>query len=90
MVTQTRPTKYNANNATMPGQDGFAVTPSNITNFDTTARALYIGLGGDVTLVTPMGNVITFINTVTGSIIPIMCNRVNATGTTATNIVAIL
>ena len=35
-----------------PGWDAFAVTPSNSTNFAYTARALYIGSVGDVTVVT--------------------------------------
>jgi hypothetical protein len=50
-----------------PGWDAFAVTPSNSTNFSYTARALYIGSVGDVTVVTANGGVVTFVAVPTGT-----------------------
>jgi hypothetical protein len=73
-----------------PGWDAFAVTPSNSTNFTATARALYIGGIGDVTVVTANGNVVTFAAVPTGTILPIRCSRVNSTLTTATSIVGLI
>lgn len=75
--------------ATVPGMDGAAVTPSNTTGWGFVARALYIGGVGDVTLVTPNDTVLTFVGVPGGVILPIMCTRVNLTGTSATSIVAI-
>lgn len=76
---------------TSSGQDAFAVTPSDTVAFTQQhARALYVGVTGDVTLVTLSGGVVTFTAVPAGSIIPVQCQRVNATATTATNIVGIL
>lgn len=72
-----------------PGLDALAVTPSNSTNLTYTARALYIGSVGDVTVVTASGSTVTFAAVPTGTILPIRCTRVNSTGTTAGSIVAI-
>lgn len=73
----------------VPGEDAGAVTPSDSTNLTLTARALYIGGAGNVTVLTASNTVVTFSNLQTGTILPIRARRVNATGTTATNIVAI-
>lgn len=74
---------------TVPAEDASAVTPSDSTNLTSAARALYIGTAGNVTLVTIGGSVITFSNVQSGSILPVRTTRVNATNTTATNIVAL-
>jgi hypothetical protein len=63
-----------------------AVTPSNTVGFGP-ARALYIGVTGNVAVVDLDGNAVTYVGVTGGSILPIQCTRVNATGTTATNIV---
>ncbi len=73
-----------------PAADAFAVTPSNSTNFTQgTAVGLYVGVTGDVVLVTPAGNAVTFKAAPVG-FLPVACIRVNSTGTTATNIVGLL
>lgn len=51
-------------------------------------RAIYVGVGGDISVVVN-GVTVVFKNAVTGSIIPIFCTKVNASGTTATNLVAL-
>lgn len=78
------------NEPTWPGQSLFAVTPSNTVNFTNVARQLYVGTTGDVTVVTQEDEaVVTFKNVPEGSVIgPFFIKRVNATGTTASNIVA--
>jgi len=73
-----------------PGWDAVAVTPSNSVDIAATARALYVGSVGDVTVVTANGNVVTFVAVPTGTILPIRCTRVNSTGTGASSIVAFL
>lgn len=67
-----------------------AVTASNTVNFSMgECRALYIGTGGDVTAVSSDGTAVLFSNTSSGTILPVECVRVNATGTTASGIVAL-
>lgn len=65
-----------------------AVTPSDSTNLTGTARALYVGVGGNIVAIIG-GSPITFTNVQDGTILPIACTRINATSTTATNMVAL-
>jgi hypothetical protein len=72
-----------------PATDAFAVTPSDTVSFTQgPARALYIGVTGDVVAVCASGAV-TF-KAVPVGWFPVNCTRVNATNTTATNIVGLL
>lgn len=75
--------------ATEPARDAAAVTPSDSAQISRVARALYVGGSGDVRLVTEEGNTVTFQDIVAGSILPVKATKVFATGTTATNIVAL-
>ena len=72
-----------------PAEDAGAVTPSDSTNLTSIARSLYVGTAGNVTLLTVGQNVVTFSNVQSGTILPVRVIRVNATSTTATNIVAL-
>ena len=67
-----------------------AVTPHDSTNIlgFSRIRGLYIGVSGNVVVVDSSGNAVTFSNVPVG-ILPVECVRVNATSTTATNIVAL-
>ncbi len=69
-------------------QNSVAVTPSDTTDLSFVTTALYIGVAGDVTIIDPMGNT-TLYKGVPVGILPVSAARVKATGTTATNIVAI-
>jgi hypothetical protein len=64
-----------------------AVTPNNDTVIPTT-RALYVGVAGNIVVRMADGAQVTFANVPVG-IIPIQVDRVLATSTTATNIVAL-
>jgi hypothetical protein len=67
-----------------------AVTPSNTTRFAPGARALYVGGGGNVAVVPADGGAaVLFSNVPAGTFLPVRCLGVNATNTTATNIVAL-
>jgi hypothetical protein len=66
-----------------------AVTPNDSTDLSTTARALYIGTGGSVKLDTAGGNTVTFSSYPSGTWLPVRTQRVYASGTTATGIVAV-
>ena len=72
-----------------PASDGFAVTPHDSTNFTNNARALFVGVGGDVVVVTPAGTALTFKNVPDGTILPVAAKRVNSTSTTATDIIGL-
>jgi hypothetical protein len=72
-----------------PGQHAAAVTPDDNTDLATSARALWVGTGGNVALVTVGGETVTITSVPSGSILPVRCSRVKATGTTATGIVAL-
>lgn len=73
-----------------PARNAIAVTPNDGADLTHAARALYIGVTGDVTL-TPIGGQtgVLFKAVPAGAILPVRASRVWATGTTATNIVAI-
>jgi hypothetical protein len=69
-----------------------AVTPSDTVNFDFgngITSALYVGGTGNMVVVLQDGTAVTFTGVVAGSMLPLSAKRVNATSTTATNIVAI-
>jgi hypothetical protein len=75
-------------NVSDPARYGLAVTPSDVTVLNPT-RALYIGTTGNLTVRMYGGqNNVTF-TTVPVGIFPIQVDRVLATGTTASNIVAL-
>ena len=62
-----------------------AVTPSDTT--EVFASAIYIGSGGNVSVVTEGGDTVTFSNVPAGTTLVIRVTRIRATSTTATNIV---
>ncbi len=75
-----------------PATNGTAITPADGTTLTTIPRALYIGGAGDVAVLmandgtdTPL----TFSNLPAGTVLPARVKEVRATGTTATNIVAL-
>ena len=63
------------------------VTPSDSVDLTFPCRSLRVDVAGDVAVVDAAGTVVTYTCTA-GEILPIRANRVNATGTTATGIVA--
>lgn len=71
-------------------RDAFAITPSDTVGFTASARGVYVGVGGTVIVRTPRNTVITFLNVPQGAVLPVECTRVNATGTTATNLVGLV
>jgi len=71
-------------------QNAFAVTPSDSVDLPAPARALYIGGSGNIKINDSGNGAVTFVGVAAGSILPVMARRVYATGTTATNIVALI
>jgi hypothetical protein len=71
-----------------PADFASPVTPSDGAEFAQPMRSLYIGVTGNVAVLTTNGQSVIFANVPVG-ILPIRCRRVNATGTTATNIIGL-
>ena len=72
-----------------------AVTPSDTVNIPSISGGvndgcvLYVGIGGDLTVMTTGQDTVTFVNIQDGTFIPFQVLRVLSTGTTALNIVAL-
>lgn len=86
-------TAFQGGTSTVPAERMAAVTPSNSVSFTYLTRGLYIGVGGDVSVnaLNESGVLATcvFVGVAAGTVLPITCDRVNDTGTTATSIVAL-
>lgn len=79
--------KYDDNG---PARDFSAVTPSDTVEYGRAARGLYVGGTGAVVLVDANGPATaTFSAVPAGTTLWVWHRRVNATGTTATNLVAL-
>lgn len=77
-----------------PSYEWEAITPDNSVSYGDKstgriARAIYVGGDGDLVAVDQNGNAVTFTGVKAGTILPIRTIRVNATSTTATNLVAL-
>ena len=73
-----------------PATDAGTVTPNDATDLADLPKALYVGGTGNVTLQFPdKAGTVLFANVQAGSTLPVRPARVFATGTTATNIVAL-
>ena len=71
------------------GNDGIAVTPHDTNALAKPALAFYVGGAGTVVLRTLRGNNLTFVGVNAGSTLAVGGTYVLATGTTASNIIAI-
>ncbi|WP_240504337.1 spike base protein, RCAP_Rcc01079 family [Tsuneonella mangrovi] len=75
---------------TAPAEDCFAITPDDVAELATAPKAIYVGTGGDVTLVPLHGSApVTFRNVADSSVLAIRARAIHATGTTATDIVGL-
>jgi len=72
-----------------PAHYAVAVTPNDGADLADTSRALYIGGGGDVKVDMLGSGTVTFVGVAAGTVLPLRADRVYATGTTATSIVAL-
>lgn len=72
-----------------PAYGAVAVTPDDSNDLSIPARGLYIGGAGAIALTMASGDEVTFSGCLAGTILDIQVIRVKATGTTATNILAL-
>ncbi len=73
-----------------PATGAEAVSKSDTVNLPLgVSRALYVGTGGDISVIMDGGQTVTFANVPDGTILPIRVSRVRSTGTDASDIVSI-
>jgi hypothetical protein len=72
-----------------PSASAAAITPHDTNNFaGGVCRGIYVGVGGNIVAIVN-GTAVTFKGAAAGSVLPIAATRVNATSTTATDLVAL-
>ena len=69
-----------------PIERGFSITPSDTVDLEHNTRALYVGVSGDVALITVSGDQFTLVGLTAGIFHPLRVRRILSTGTTATSI----
>jgi hypothetical protein len=73
-----------------PAKSFAAITPDDVTNFPGgIARTIYVGGSGDVAVVGADDVAVVFVGAQGGGELNVICKRINATGTTATDLVAL-
>ena len=65
------------------------VTPHNTNELSYVTRALYVGTGGNVAVTLQDSGSVTFVAVPSGTVLPVRVKIVKATGTDATDIVAL-
>ena len=71
-----------------PAYHATSVVPNDTTDLPMTSRALYVGGAGDLRVTMAGGETLSFRNAAAG-LLPVRVARVHATGTNATDIVAL-
>ncbi len=72
-----------------PHAGGQTVTTSDTIDFHALTRAVYVGGAGTIVARMADGMTLTFVGAPVGTVLPISVAGINATGTTATNLVAL-
>jgi hypothetical protein len=74
-----------------PAKNLRAITPNDTTPLTFIPKALYIGVGGNIAMIAQEDSeAVTLQNIASGSIIPVRAKIILNTGTTASNIVALI
>jgi len=76
-------------NRIIPAEKFDSITPHDTNDLSPPTRGLYVGVSGDIKVISLDGNDVTFVGIAAGIIHPISCTRVYDTGTTATDVVGI-
>lgn len=73
-----------------PARVAFTIVPNDTALLDVTAKALYVGTGGDVALrAAGSSSDVVLRNVASGSVLPIRVSAVRVAGTTAANIIGL-
>jgi hypothetical protein len=78
-----------ADSLSAPKGGAFAITPDDDNDLAIGATAIYVGVGGDIKVTTSLGQTVTFVGVVTGSVLPVRVKRVFDTDTTATTMIGL-
>ena len=73
-----------------PASGVFVITPSDTENFVKTTRSIFVGGGGNLSVLAADGSTAVLAGVPAGSVLPIAVRRVNASGTSATGLVGLL
>ncbi|HQY43007.1 MAG TPA: hypothetical protein PK450_02420 [Paracoccaceae bacterium] len=76
-------------NLTAPAREAATITPNDAIDLAVMPRAIYVGQSGDISVRFSGGQAVLFANAQAGSFLPVRAIGVNATGTTATGLVAL-
>ena len=80
---------YLTADATVSARRAAEVVTSNTVTYESPTRGVYVGVGGNVKVDMVSGGTVTFVGVPAGALLPIQVERIYATGTTATNMVAL-
>lgn len=80
---------YLTADATVSARRAAEVVTSNSVTYESPTRGVYVGVGGNVKVDMVSGGTVTFVGVPAGALLPIQVERIYATGTTATNMVAL-
>lgn len=73
-----------------PYRRGVAVVPSDSANLSDVTRAVYVGGTGTITYVSEGGDTVALLGNIpVGTVLHICASRINSTGTSASNLVAL-
>jgi len=75
--------------ADAPAIDHWVLTLSDATNETQGFRAIYVGAGGNITVVSTNNNAVQYLAVPQGTVLPVEGIRVNSTGTTASSLVGL-
>lgn len=73
-----------------PAVGAFSISPNDAQDLLQVTRAIYVGVSGDISVVMKSGEAVSFIGVGAGAVLPLRVARVNATGTSASNIVGLV
>jgi len=75
---------------TIPATHAFAITPHDTNQLATVTRAIYVGAGGDITLILRDDTVaVTLVAVPTGTILPMQVRLVKSQGTSAATLIGL-
>ena len=80
---------YLTADATVSARRAAEVVTSNSVTYESPTRGVYVGVGGNVKVDMVSGGTVTFVGVGAGTLLPIQVERIYATGTTATSMVAL-
>jgi hypothetical protein len=79
-----------AKDQSAPASGAFAITPSDTVMFGRRCRSIYVGGAGNVSVLTPENDTVTFTAVPVGAVLPVEAVRVNSTSTTATLLIGLV